>query len=117
MNRALALIFLLSASSHLRAEDWPQFLGPSRNGRSSETGLLEKFSTNGPPLLWQKEIGTGYSAPSVRGGKLVLFHRIGTNEVVECLNATNGKPIWRFTYLSNFQDPYGYNNGPRCTPL
>lgn len=102
---------------NLFAENWPQFLGANRNGISSETGLLEKFATNGPPLAWQKEIGTGYSAPSVRDGKLVLFHRVGTNEIVECLNATNGKPVWQFSYASSFQDPYGYNNGPRCTPL
>lgn len=93
------------------------FLGPNRDGTSAETGLLDKFTTNGPALIWQKEIGTGYSAPSIRDGKLVLFHRTGTDEIVECLNATNGKPIWHYAYPSNFQDPYGYNNGPRCTPL
>jgi hypothetical protein len=53
------------------AEDWPQFLGPRANGISTETNLIEKWPTNGPPVVWQKEIGTGYSAPSVRDGLLV----------------------------------------------
>ncbi len=111
----VSVIFL--SGQNLLAEDWPQFLGPNRNDISAETGLLEKFPTNGPPLVWEKKIGTGYSAPSVRGNKLVLFHRVGANEVVECVVAINGKPIWQFAYPSSFQDPYGYNNGPRCTPL
>jgi outer membrane protein assembly factor BamB len=110
-----AFFVLISISAF--AEDWSQFLGPNRNGVSSEIGLIEKFPTNGPTLVWQKEIGTGYSAPSVQDGKLVLFHRIANEEIIESLNATNGSPIWRYEYPSRFQDPYGYNNGPRCTPL
>ncbi len=116
MKKYIFISFIL-LSTRIFAEDWPQFLGPNRDGISTETSLLEKFPTNGPPLVWQKEIGTGYSAPSVRGDKLVLFHRVGNEEVVEAFGATNGTAIWRYAYPSSFQDPYGYNNGPRCTPL
>jgi len=45
-------------------EDWPQFLGPRANGTSLETGLLEKWPKEGPPMLWEKAIGSGYSAPA-----------------------------------------------------
>ena len=99
------------------AEDWPQFLGPRQNGVSTETGLLEKWPTNGPPLLWDKAIGTGYGAPSVRGNLLIFHHRIKNEEVVEALQTADGKPVWHYGYPSAFVDPYGYNNGPRCTPL
>jgi outer membrane protein assembly factor BamB len=98
-------------------EDWPQFLGPQANGISTETGLLTPWSTNGPPVLWDKRIGTGYSAPSVRGDLLVLHHRTAGEEVVEAFVAADGKPVWRYGYPSHFVDPYGYNNGPRSTPL
>ena len=67
-----------------KAEDWPQFLGPRADGTSLETGLLEKWGSNGPPVLWERSIGTGYSAPSVRGDRLVLHHRVANEEVVEC---------------------------------
>ncbi len=67
--------------------------------------------------MWERKIGTGYSAPSVRGDRLVLHHRAGAEEVVECLEAATGKPMWRYPYPSRYEDPYGYNNGPRCTPL
>jgi outer membrane protein assembly factor BamB len=101
----------------LRAEDWPQFLGPRSNGISSETGLLDRWPTNGPPILWEKAIGTGYSAPSVRGDLLVLHHRFRNEEIVEAFQAATGDPVWRYAYPSEFIDPYGYNNGPRSSPL
>src|SRR5437667_6516264 len=98
-------------------EDWPQFLGPHRNGTSDQTGLLDRWPTNGVPIRWEKQIGTGYSAPPVKGDRLVLHHRAGEEEIVECLDAARGESRWRYAYASQFVDPYGYNNGPRCTPL
>ena len=99
------------------AADWPQFLGSYRNNTSPETGLLDKWPTNGLPIVWDKKIGTGYSAPSVCGEKLVLAHRLGEEEIVECFEAGTGKSSWRYAYSTHYVDPYGYNNGPRCTPL
>lgn len=99
------------------AEDWPRFLGPHGDNFSRETGLLDKWPTNGPPLLWDNVVGTGYSAPSVRGDLLVLHHRLGNEEIVEAFHPADGKSIWRHAYPSRFVDPFGYNNGPRCTPL
>ncbi len=97
--------------------DWPQFLGPDANGTSTETGLLPSWPTNGPPMVWDKKIGAGYGAPSVRGNRLVLHHRIADEEIVECFEAATGKSLWHYGYPSHYVDPYGYNNGPRCTPL
>lgn len=105
------------ANQNRSGNDWPVFLGPSGNGISQETNLITSWPADGPPVLWSKEIGTGYSAPSVQGDQLVVFHRQGDSEVIECLSAANGNPIWRSEYRSAFRDPYGYNNGPRCSPL
>ncbi len=113
----LGLLGCVAVQCVTAAEDWPQFLGPRANGTSSETGLLQSWPTNGPPLLWEKKIGTGYGAPSVIGNRLVFHHRIGDEEIVECLEASTGKPLWQYKYPSRFQDPYGYNNGPRSAPL
>ncbi len=99
------------------AGDWPRFLGPHANGTSDETGLADKWPAGGPPLIWEKTIGSGYSAPSVRGSLLVLHHRVGDEEIVEAMDAATAKPVWRFAYPTGFRDPFGYNNGPRCTPL
>ena len=108
---------LLAAAAPLPAADWPEFLGPNRDGTSPETGLIEKFPEVGPRIVWQKDVGTGYAAPSVRGGVLVLHHRIGGEEIVEAMNAATGEALWRHKYPSFYEDPYGFNNGPRCSPL
>lgn len=121
--RAILLIFasLFFAAKFISvpnlAADWPQFLGPNANGISAEKNLVDAFPDEGPPLLWEKDVGTGYSAPSVRAGKLVLHHRLKNEEIVEAFDAVSAKPVWRYAYPSTFVDPYGYNNGPRCTPL
>jgi outer membrane protein assembly factor BamB len=108
-------LYLLAGAG--RAEDWPQFLGTRANGTSLESNLLEKWPEKGPPVVWQKAVGTGYSAPSVRDGQLVLHHRMKDEEMVEAFDAVSGTGRWRYAYPSQFVDPYGYNNGPRCTPL
>jgi len=100
-----------------RRYDWPKFLGPHENGHSDETRLLAAWPATGPELVWELAVGTGYSAPSLLAGRLVLHHRQGREEIVECFSALTGAPVWRYAYVSRFQDPYGYNNGPRCTPL
>jgi len=118
---AIVAVSLLIAANGMagdpRSEDWPQFLGPNATGISGETELQDRWPTNGPPLVWEKRIGTGYSAPSVRGDRLVLHHRLGKEEIVECFEAVSGKFLWRYGYPTGYEDPYGYNNGPRCTPL
>src|SRR5213080_5012447 len=63
--------FLLSISPKLTASDWPQWRGQNRDGIAKETGLLKKWPANGPSLLWQvKDLGSGYSTPSVAAGRL-----------------------------------------------
>lgn len=113
---ACATAFLAAAPA-ARAEDWPVFLGPRQDGTSAETGLVDRLPPQGLPVLWERPIGTGYSAPSIRAGRLVVFHREKQEEIVEALDAATGKPAWRHAYPSQYQDPYGYNNGPRCAPL
>jgi outer membrane protein assembly factor BamB len=99
------------------AEDWPQFLGPRRDGTSTETGLLQAWPKDGPPVLWQKEVGEGFSGPVVAGDRLILFHRVENNEVVECLDAATGKPRWKFAYPTAYEDALGKGDGPRSTPV
>lgn len=111
---ALLLAGLLPLAA--RGEDWPRFLGPRADGTSHEAGLLKAWPKDGPPRVWGLEVGTGYSAPSILGNRLVLHHRVKDQEVVECFDKATGRSLWRHGYPSGFIDPYGYNNGPRCTP-
>jgi outer membrane protein assembly factor BamB len=97
--------------------NWPQFLGPDRNGISNERGLLQSWSEKGPPLVWQKEVGEGFSGPVVSGDDLVIFHRVGDEDVVECLNSANGERRWKYAYPTDYRDFLGKGNGPRSTPI
>ena len=118
MLRRLTLTLLAACATTLApAVDWPEFLGPTRDNTSAETGLVETLTPAGLPILWSQEIGTGYSAPSVTGNLLIFHHRKGDEEIVQALAADTGKAGWRYAYPSHFVDPFGYNNGPRCTPL
>src|SRR5438552_7155340 len=111
----LALNLLIAVG--LTAADWPQFLGPDRNGISAETALLPAWSKEGAPLLWQRAMGRGFSGPVVAGDRLVLFHRLGDKEVLACLDAATGKEKWQFAYPTGYRDDFGMDDGPRSTPL
>lgn len=99
-----------------RMADWPHFLGPAHNQTSAETGLRADFPPGGPALVWAMPKGEGYAAPVVAGERLVLFHRVGGEEVAECLHALDGRRFWRVAYPTTYRDRYGYNPGPRASP-
>jgi hypothetical protein len=117
VKRLLLPALLVCAVMSLPAADWPEFMGPQRNQVSAETGLVDTLPGGGPPLVWEKAMGKGYSAPSVRDGKLVVHYRQGREEIVEACEAATGQTYWKYAYPSDYRDPFGYNNGPRCTPL
>lgn len=113
-----AFLTLLAAGSHpVAAEDWHRFLGPRGDATSAETGLIDRIPKDGPKRVFTRRIGTGYAAPSIRDGMLVLHHRVGDFEHVDALERDTAKPIWRHRYPTRYVDPFGYNNGPRCTPI
>ncbi len=113
----LSGVALFCGSSRVIAEDWPWFLGPRHDGTSSETKIDLTWPETGPRVLWKQQVGTGYSAPSTLGDRLVIHHREDDEEVVSCRSVADGNELWVYRYKSDFSDPYGYNNGPRCSPV
>ena len=113
----LVPLFAFALAANLSAADWPEFMGPTRDQVSTETGLIDTLPIQGPPLLWEKPVGKGYSAPSVRGNTLVVHHRLNREEIVEACDPKTGLTFWKQSYKSDYRDPFGYNNGPRCAPL
>jgi outer membrane protein assembly factor BamB len=116
----------------LFADDWPQWLGPNRDSVWRETGVLEKFPSNGPPVLWRASIGGGYAGPAVANGRVYVADRqLATNasnpsdpfqrgliqgvERLLCLNESDGKPLWKHEYDCAYS--ISYPAGPRVTPL
>jgi outer membrane protein assembly factor BamB len=116
-RRLLPLVALCAAAGLAPAADWPQFLGPRRDATSGETGLASSWPAKGPRLVWERDVGEGFSGPVVGGSRLILFHRLGDREVVESCDARTGKAGWKVSYPCDYDDSFGKGNGPRATPL
>ena len=85
---------LASSSVNVMAEDWPWFLGARHTGVSGEFDLKLDWTEKKPAVLWKGPVGTGYSAPSVLGDRLVIHHRTGDQEIVSCRNVKDGREVW-----------------------
>ena len=110
------LLTLLTGHSGLSAADWPQFLGPDRNGSSPETDLARTFPKDGPTVLWQRGVGQGFSGPVVSQDRVFLFHRLGDQETLEAMDARDGQVLWKSSHPTGYQDDFGFDEGPRGTP-
>ena len=99
------------------ASDWPRFLGPAHNASSPETKLLKEWPKEGLPVVWELEKGKGWACPAISGERLVLFHRVGDHEVVDCLRAADGERLWHVEYDAPYRDRYGASDGPRTSPV
>ncbi|HEY6565834.1 MAG TPA: PQQ-binding-like beta-propeller repeat protein [Pirellulaceae bacterium] len=123
----------LAAAFHgpmLRADDWPQWMGPSRDNVWHETGVLETFTGDELPAVWRQSIAGGYAGVAVADGRVYVadyvtadnvrvdnFQRksfTGTERVL-CLNADTGEILWKHEYPVKYS--ISYPAGPRCTPL
>ncbi|HUI77935.1 MAG TPA: PQQ-binding-like beta-propeller repeat protein [Bryobacteraceae bacterium] len=104
-------VLLVLTWTPAQSEDWPQFLGPTRNGvyAGTEPGLS-------PALVWKIEVGHGFSAPVVARGRVILFHRQENRTLVESLDAATGKRVWVAEYPTEYRDDFGFDDGPRATP-
>jgi outer membrane protein assembly factor BamB len=119
MNRrcvSRALIIGISVTSALAA-DWPGFLGPTGDGISPEKGIIAPWPKDGLRVVWHKPTGMGYGMPSIRDGRLYLFDRHREQARLTCMDAKTGDEHWRFEYPTNYEDAFGYNNGPRACPV
>jgi len=111
------LALLLTAISPGRQSaggDWPQLLGPRRDGTVDAT--VAAWGPEGPATRWRREVGEGFAGPAVLGEALLLFHRLDTREIVEALDTTTGRSRWTAAYPTTYRDDFGFDEGPRATP-
>jgi outer membrane protein assembly factor BamB len=100
------------------AQEWPQFRGPERDGVCREGGILDAWPEAGPPELWRREIGIGFSAVSVVGDRLYTMYTVEEDdqeiELAAAFDAATGKQLWRTPVGRAIVSDWG--NGPRSTP-
>lgn len=112
----LAVLILFCFCPHLRAGDWPQFLGPNRDGTVSASNVMKVWPEDGLRQLWQEQVGQGFSGPVVGDNRLILFHRVEKLQKVECMDAQTGERLWNFAYSATYRDDFGFDEGPRAVP-
>ncbi len=129
----VACVALLPAGpASSRADDWPQWLGPRRDGVWRETGILDKFPAKGPTVRWRLPIGGGYAGPAVADGRVYVTDRVlptgvkdpanpfaraktACQERILCLDEASGKVLWHHDYDVTYA--ISYPCGPRTTPV
>ncbi len=110
----LLIVTALASQRAALAADWPQFLGPNRNGISSETKLIDTLPPGGPKEVWRIKGGAGMSGLVVSKGKLVtMWQRAGKQSVV-VLDAKTGKLLQDVAIGGEYRNGMGV--GPRATP-
>ena len=115
---ACGLMLSLLAVGDAIAGEWPQILGPNRNGIAAEDEVLaDEWPTEGPYTLWQREVGSGYAGVAVANKRVVLFHRVENKETIEALDAATGKTQWTHAYVTSFAPQVGSGDGPLCVPV
>lgn len=117
MRMGMLFTLCLITSRSVVAGDWPQILGPSRNGVGVKERLADSWPNEGPKLVWRREVGSGFSGVAVADGIAVLFHRVEGRERVEAMHADTGKPIWTDDAPAKFVPSYTSDSGPRSVPL
>src|SRR5438105_8949088 len=70
--RSRSLVLLLALAAPAPADDWPQWLGPKRDGVWRETGLVDRFPAGGPKVRWRAPVGAGYAGPAVAGDRVFV---------------------------------------------
>jgi outer membrane protein assembly factor BamB len=123
---------LLTPLHFVRADDWPQWLGPQRDAIWRETGILDKFPEGGPRVRWRAPIGAGYSGPVVANGRVYVTdrflaagvktpkngfakERLPGKERILCLDEKTGELLWKHEYDCTYD--VSYSDGPRASPL
>ncbi len=128
----ILFILFFTLPGIIKADDWPGWLGPNRDGVWREEGIIKNFPENGPKILWRTKINRGYAGPAVSNGKVFVMDReiaqnaqspenpfardkIPGKERLLCIDANSGKLIWVKSHNCDYT--ISYSAGPRATPI
>ena len=112
---AICALSFSAVVSNRALEDWPQWRGPARDGKSIEKGLLKAWPQGGPKLAWRAPgAGEGYSSFAVAGGKVFTMGARGDTEFLMAFDEATGRKVWEVAHGRRFSNDRG--DGPRGTP-
>ena len=112
----IAMAVIASIEAVCQAQDsWPGVRGPAFNGHSTDIDLLDAWPDDGPPVLWTRKLGQGYSAFVGEGDRVFTQSQNMTGQYLYCLKADTGETIWEHRYDWPYESA-GVYPGPRSTP-
>ena len=128
--KTITMLLVLASMAGASADDWPQWLGEGRDGVWRESGVRKNLPKDAAKVLWRTPAGLGYAGPAVADGKVYVPDFVITDgefdgksqggqarkglERILCLDAENGKPLWKHEYEVTYS--VSYPGGPRVTP-
>lgn len=115
ISAALVATAIIGSQAH--AGDWPQILGPHRNGTAPDERITVHWPADGPPTLWQHDVGSGFAGPAVQATMLIVYHRVGREEIAEALDRETGRSVWQARFPTDYAPSYTSDDGPRAVPL
>lgn len=115
--RALLVSLLCLAPQFVNAGDWPQILGPNRNGIAEGEKLATTWPAAGPKVLWNRSVGKGLSGVAIAKGTTYVFDRTEDLERLVAVNAANGEQRWEAKWPTAYRDTIAGDDGPRCVPV
>lgn len=116
VKTTVLLVSLLASAAS--AQDWPALRGvDGRGSLMTDHGVLKTTSEVQFKTRWKKTLGSGYSSVIVAQGNVVTMYTDGTDDLVACLNASDGELIWQFKTGPKFKGENGSFDGPLSTPL
>src|SRR5262249_20291789 len=95
--------------------DYPQYLGPDRNGILTQPHLARDWKAHPPEQLWLRPVGAGWAGFAVVGTRAITLEQRGEEETVICYDLISGAPLWSFGYAGHYDSPIA-GEGPRATP-
>ena len=116
-------LFLFFFSLHLSFEftlmgdeNWTNWMGPNYNGSLLGQELMLPPEGKEYVVEWEASVGEGWASPVMDKSSVYLHHRVGKDEIIQCLDLKTGRERWQYSYPSEYRDDFGMANGPRSTP-
>ncbi len=114
LTTGLAATFCAEASAQ-----WTQWGGAKQECKVNVRGLANEWPTSGPPVIWSRDLGEGYSSVLCSGERLYTMYRKGDEDHVAAMSSKDGKTAWDFAYESKPHEKHikEFNSAPRATPV
>jgi outer membrane protein assembly factor BamB len=108
-------ILALQGVANVKAQDWPQFMGPARDGISPQKNILRSWPAGGPEVLWSVDVGIGFGGPVIKDGKAYLLDRDNAvGDKMRCFDMSTGSELWSYDFGSPGETSFP---GSRSVPV